>query len=502
ARVLLDRGAQPERETGSGDKPLRLAIIFQHYETANFLLDRGADPLGLTHGGTENAWSVSVRDGHTPMVRRMLEMGIPPDKPVAIYGEWWPPVVVAAAQGWLPILQLLTAHGADIAVVGTGERTAWTEATHYGRVEVLRWLLEQPYDHEALQGGNFPVLHHAAEAGQVEATRLLLDAGFDPLRAGPHGTVWSEAVVNGREPIVALLLDHGTDVGTGTDWGAPVWTAARQGYAGVLRRLLQEPGAKAQLDWRHPQWGTTPVYEAVAIGNKDCVQALLEAGANPNLRREGKEPETGMTGIPPLSKAIGTRQHEVALLLLKHGADPNATAVDYAPPLYTAFYNDRMELFKALLEHGADPNTTWDWRSMLSWTAYEDRPDYGIELLKHGANPNVQNRAGQWLTPLLAAAYKGHYTLVEALIAHGADPFAIDWACHDALSVAKDGGHADVVQLLKDVVKAKESEGLKREPCALQRESDSDPESEWDREEREAEAERERERAERERQRN
>ena len=67
-------------------------------------------------------------------------------------------------------------------------------------------------------------------------------------------------------------------------------------------------------------------------------------------------------------------------------------------------------------------------------------------LIQHGADPNQPNARGG--TPLLCACEAGHETAVTALLAAGADPVHVDGDGDTALCVAATHGHAATVALL------------------------------------------------------
>ncbi|KAK9723451.1 Ankyrin repeats (3 copies) [Popillia japonica] len=58
--------------------------------------------------------------------------------------------------------------------------------------------------------------------------------------------------------------------------------AAMQGDVDILRKILDS--GKVHVDSRDKE-GTTPLILAAANGNYECVQELLEQGADPTLRR-------------------------------------------------------------------------------------------------------------------------------------------------------------------------------------------------------------------------
>jgi ankyrin repeat protein len=103
--------------------------------------------------------------------------------------------------------------------------------------------------------------------------------------------------------------------------------------------------------------GWTPIHEAgYRNGRPKIAKLLIESGANVNVRND--------IGWSPLHVAAHYLNLEIAELLLKAGADPNAQRIGYdnATPLHYAFYytdSDDYEkecmMVKLLLDHGADP---------------------------------------------------------------------------------------------------------------------------------------------------
>lgn len=79
---------------------------------------------------------------------------------------------------------------------------------------------------------------------------------------------------------------------------------------------------------------------------------------------------------------------------------------------------------------------------------------HGIVSHRRGANVNAANRKGD--TPLMVAAASPGYgdktEMMRVLLASGADPRASDREGHTALSLAKQGGSVNVVNLLENAL--------------------------------------------------
>ncbi len=256
-----------------------------------------------------------------------------------------------------------------------------------------------------------PVLLHAAEDGDVDLARRLLEEGADPDQASPgHGTPLIVAATRGDEELVRLLLDHGADVNR-AETGRPRPTglqrtalngAARGGHAGVLRMLLD---AGAEVDRRVSGDGTALI-EAARGGHLESVELLLSAGADADRKVSGD-------GSPLISAARGGYS-AVVERLLDAGANPNRTVAGDGSPLIAAMRSGDQATVNTLLDAGADP-------------------DLGV--------------AGDG-NPLLAAAAQGAVELVEELIAYGADVEAAVSGDGNALIAAVRAGNEEAVEAL------------------------------------------------------
>jgi ankyrin repeat protein len=78
----------------------------------------------------------------------------------------------------------------------------------------------------------------------------------------------------------------------------------------------------------------------------EMVQLLLENGVDPSGRGGLEIAQT------PLQRAIQSGDVDIAMLLLKWGADPN-TVARRTPPLHMAVQQGHTALVRCLFEHGA-----------------------------------------------------------------------------------------------------------------------------------------------------
>ena len=130
-----------------------------------------------------------------------------------------------------------------------------------------------------------------------------------------------------------------------------VFEAAAFGRVEPLRRLLDRDPALANA-WAPD--GFQPLGLACFFGRVDAARLLVERGADVESRARNERIKT-----TPLQAAVAgavpDARHEIASLLLDHGADPNAELEGGFTPLDAAEQNRDARLREVLLAHGARP---------------------------------------------------------------------------------------------------------------------------------------------------
>jgi hypothetical protein len=157
--------------------------------------------------------------------------------------------------------------------------------------------------------------------------------------------------------------------------------------------------------------GNSSLGVAVKNGDDAAVEALVEAGADPNAPCDG--------GFPTLTLAIIERHPTTALLLIGLGADVNKRSYVGSTPLMAACIGGFDEVAEILIRHGADVN----------------------------AKQEVLGR-GSGRTPLMASAAMGHAGIVQTLLLNGADPAIEDNQGNTSLDLARDNGYGPIAEIL------------------------------------------------------
>ena len=274
------------------------------------------------------------------------------------------------------------AEGPDRRLVDAAQARDWS---------VVRALLKQKVDVNAVQPDGATALHWAVHLDAVDAAKLLLDGG---------------AKVDAANELAVT----------------PLALAAQNGSAGMGRLLLAR-GASPNAPFLT---GETPLMTAAETGNLDLVQAMLAAGGNPNVK-ERTQDQT------PLMWAASEKHAAITQALIKAGADVHARSKSGSTPLLFVARTGDLEISRHLLVAGADVNARMlDGSTPLIVAAGSGHGELGMLLLEHGANPSAATEE-HGITPLhslilkrpLHAAYwrrpPEHLGLMKALLDSGAN---------------------------------------------------------------------------------
>lgn len=150
-------------------------------------------------------------------------------------------------------------------------------------------------------------------------------------------------------------------------------------------------------------YGETPLMIASYENCSPVIEALLRAGADPNIVLKGHE--------TPLEFAVKQKQPLIVQLLLTFDADPNLNN-----PLLSAVVgkNININIVKMLLDAGADPNSQdAGGQTALHNAAYYNHPEAVRLLLDSGADPNIIDDYKN--KPLFDAERKGYSEIVAIL---------------------------------------------------------------------------------------
>jgi ankyrin repeat protein len=352
-----------------------------------------------------------------------------------LYQKIWPLAVLLA--GFSPVV---------------GAKSLVADASEKQDCAAIRKLVKERADVNAPQPDGMTGLHWAAYLDDLETAKALAEAKADAKATNRYGvTPLTLACQNGNSAMVDLLLERGADANTTLLGGeTALMTAARTGKAGPVKALLKR-GADVNAKERR---GQTALMWAAADGHTEVVELLIKAGADIYATLLD-------SGFTPLFFAAREGRSDVVRVLLKAGGDVNEAMQPRRPPrkgprkgtsaLLLAVESGHFELAVDLLKAGADPN---DQRSgftplhAMSWVRKpqrgEDEGDpaplgsgnlntvqFIRELVKHGADVNRRLTSGKGglgkfdtkgATPFLMASATADVPYMQLLLELGADP--------------------------------------------------------------------------------
>lgn len=235
---------------------------------------------------------------------------------------------------------------------------------------------------------------------------------------------------------VAVWLAAGGATAALAEGGRELLDAARRGDGAVVQALL-DAGADANVRQAD---GAAALHWAVHRDDAAMTRGLLRAGADVDAANE--------YGVTPLSLAAANASARMVELLLAAGADPNVARDGGETPLMRAAATGSAAAVEALLASGAEVDAAdpAGGQTPLMLAASGRHPGVVAALLARGADVEARSRLG--FTPLLFAAREGDLASARRLVAAGAD---VDAAMPDgtsALLVATVRGQVGVAQFL------------------------------------------------------
>jgi ankyrin repeat protein len=413
--VLVYGGSNLEAVTRVADyTPLLVAVRTGHGDAAVLLIDAGANPRATTTTGV-TPLHFAAGAGQTQAVAALIAAGADIEARESAMGQT--PLIFAANEGRTPAIQMLIEAGADVNAVTT-----------YVPVERLQ-------DQEGIES--------QLRRARQQAERELRDAEAEA-RLAMGRLSMTEAERDSLDAYEAILEQARADSIAEAEAAAEARRAEAE-----ARRAEQADDAQDDND----QDEDTSLDEEDEEEPEDD-----EDEEEPLPRLSSADLVGGIGGLSPLHHAARQGHRDAAIALIESGADINMRAgADESPPMLLATINGHLDLALELMELGADPNMTSHadmtplWAVInLQWAprALYPQPknhlrqevsylDFMERLLQAGADPNIAVNRNVWFmsynfdllgvdvtgsTPFWRAAYGLDIPAMELLVEYGADP--------------------------------------------------------------------------------
>ncbi|XP_030577937.1 kinase D-interacting substrate of 220 kDa B isoform X5 [Archocentrus centrarchus] len=348
------------------------------------------------------------------------------------------PLMLAAEQGSLEIVQELIRRGANVNLDDVDCWSALISAAKEGHVEVVKELLENSAYIEHRDMGGWTALTWASYKGRVEVTKLLLEHGANPNTTGQQYSVYPIiwAAGRGHADIVKLLLQNGAKVNCSDKYGTtPLIWAARKGHFDCVMHLL-ENGADVDQEGANSM---TALIVAVKGGYTEVVKELLKR--NPNVNMTDKD---GNTALMIAAKEGYT---EIVQDLLDAGTYVNIPDRSGDTVLIGAVRGGHVEIVRALLHKYADIDIRGqESKTALYWAVEKGNATMVRDILQ--CNPDTETCTKDGETPLIKATKMRNIEIVELLLDKGAKVSAVDKKGDTPLHIAIRGRSRRLAELL------------------------------------------------------
>ena len=481
-RALLKAGGDPGAvTTTTGATPLHLAAKAMNGEDAvEALLEGGAPANAREKQAGQTPLMFAASYGRAAAVRELMSHGADPAASTEVVDALESMFIDRAAQERLmeavTEVRRSSAAGTDRALSASEVQAALSAEREFLRSDdeirklledfnpddVANWLpawttqgglrsdieiLRRPM-YETLVGrmGGMTALLHAAREGRIEAAEALLGGGADIDQVGGDGTSpLVIALLNGQFDLAIRLIERGADpnLATQTDGISPLFAVLQTQWE---LRFTDHPQPRAQ--------------DNAEAEYMEVLNALLEAGADPNVRlkthlyfNEYTSNKMGLdiTGATPFWRAAMALDVEAMKALAAHGADPNIPTSLPEPgmrfPGRTIDGRQQDDSGLPILPEGtpdAYPIQAAAGVGYMGLGAFhmDNVPNNFLNAVRYlveeqGADVNLPDAWGY--TPLHYASVRGGNDLIEYLVSQGADVGAISRLGQSTADMARGG---------------------------------------------------------------
>lgn len=453
--ALVDRGAKPDRDIAD----------FCDYAVSNGQLDRVTfcQSIGQVDSVTELVSPMllgAIKQGNLDQVRELLDAGAAPDELIADdLDNLELPMILAAKEGHLEIMQLLAERGAEYLSTNQAGDNAFNEAADWGQAAVVKFLfplVEASPDADWMQ-------QRALKAGISRNDRTLFDTliglSVEPDRDHLKTSVsysrseffnqlapffdLQELDENGNSLLHLLartsrfgedrvtpetleigdqLVAAGVDLAQKNDDGN---TAIHRLFANrspdesewLLVLWLIDQGLSVPADCCHEK-----VLSSLESDDLNMAERLLEAGASPS--------SVGANGTPLLSAMISSGRDAGTSMVMRFQPDVDALdRITGLAPLHLAVETGNLDLVGTLIKQGADLEVRSTGRQgktpLMAAVERDDEAQFDL-LISAGASPYARDRQGLTLTDYLRSGGVSPLSAkIEAMTANDATPLEV-----------------------------------------------------------------------------
>ena len=438
AEILIASGADVNLHR-EGGTPLHTAAGQGQLEMAALLIDKEAD-IGARDSAGRTPLHVACQAGHDDIVKLFLARGADIEAKEGKEGRT--PLHLAALRARKNVAETLLAAGADI----NSRNDRWNstplhDATIPGDMGVITLLVAKGADFKVMDIQGKTAMHNAVEFNRPKVVKFFLARGIDVNQKcgkGNESAPLHIATWKGNKDMIELLLANGADVNVKAHGQTALHRAMRLDKKDMVRFLLAK-GLK-----------TSAINAAAFFGELDRVKTLVAEGTDIDAKDE--------CDYSPLGAAACGNQLAVVKFLTAKGAQVDAKNGRGFTALHIASRFGDKDIVELLIAEEATVNLRDDatGRPAVYYAALEGRNDIIDLLIANEADINARSgpltfngEPDEGWTPIHAASISGHKAAVELLIEKGAEVNPKTKTGKTPLSLAKDRGHTEIIDLLR-----------------------------------------------------
>jgi ankyrin repeat protein len=406
--ALLKKHVAPDCAPGDGTTALHWAAYNDDLALVKLLIGAGAKADARTRLRGLTPLHMAAESGDALLIDALLQAGAPAD---AQNESGTTPLMIASASGSTAAVIALLAHGADInAREKANGQTALFFAASRDRADVVRLLLTKGADAKVKTPVSKLARISVGPDGELLDDKKSAQGGTNSATSADKEALHPDAATATADKSAKPVQPEEKQAEAEKAPAAKPYDKVKDAYGFTAADRKKRVFGATQIG------GLTALLVAAREGQVNAVSALLDAGDDVNQTSDTDH-------ATPLILAIINGHYDLAQLLLDRGADPKAATTDGATALYAAI------------------DVQWAPHTWYAQPVIVNEHATYLEivnaLLAHGADPNAAIGKKLWFrsfandetwfdvdgaTPFLRAAMAGDLAAMKLLVEHGANP--------------------------------------------------------------------------------
>lgn len=423
-KTVLTKGAYVDTRDSNGLTPLCLAVKNQNFGLAELFLTYKADVNKSAKSTRLSPLICAVQNGSLELINLLLDHGAKINQPCS---ERRTPLHLAVQGQNLAVVTNLLDRGADVNAQSDLQlATALGLAIGLKSTDIVKTLVGHGSEVNQQISADETPISLAIRNGVSTIAGFLLEKGANVNQPSTGNNIpLYIAVQNNRYDLVKLLAHHGASTELAThDGRTPLLLAVAKQDLDMTKTML---GSKQS---RTGKANSRLVTEAVKTGNTEMIKYLLSCGLTKNIDAYTLRTAIEMKNVEHLrlllshqpkvdlsslaEPVVGSGNEEALRILFERGAVMKPAEKGLL--LHTSVGQGNYGMSKILLDHGADVNESTEVKRLDRRRGYEVDLD-PEDLIDNGYGTVVVG--GE--TPVWLAAAAGHHSILNLLLAKGAD---------------------------------------------------------------------------------